>query len=373
VDCDVHPAPASDEELRSFLPEPWRSRNIPDLVFSRGATPAFRMPPVRWWGDDKVPAGGGTPGSDPQLMDAQLLRDDGVDIAILIPLILPPPNDMVNPEYEGAVCAALNEWQDQLWLKRYNAHGRYRGTIVLPSDSALAVQEIEKWAGNTNFVQVMPGSTRGRPLALYEAAARHGLPLAFHGGGMGARSSLVANSYYIEQHTRLPLSGLNNIAHFVFDGVFERVPNLKVVLVETGFAWVAPLIWRMDRHWEALRSEVPWVRRRPSEYVQDHIRLTSQPIEEPAEPEHFELLFNMIGGERLLLFSSDYPHWDYDNPKAALKRVPAARREAVMAGNALDLYKTLPRLVDPLPPMAMPTQAAPASRQAMTQATSYSD
>jgi len=105
----------------------------------------------------------------------------------------------------------------------------------------------------------------------------------------------------------------------------------------------------MDRHWEALRSEVPWVKRRPSAYVNERVRFTTQPCEEPPDPKHFEMILDLIGGYELMLFSSDYPHWDYDDPKWTLARIPAAHREAVKKGNALGFYNTLPEIVDALP------------------------
>ena len=39
--------------------------------------------------------------------------------------------------------------------------------------------------------------------------------------------------------------------------------------------------WRMDKHWERMRSETPHVTRPPSEYVREHVWFTTQPIEEP--------------------------------------------------------------------------------------------
>ena len=45
------------------------------------------------------------------------------------------------------------------------------------------------------------------------------------------------------------------VISLIYEGVFERFPTLKIVLIEGGFAWLAPLMWRMDRAWEAMRDE----------------------------------------------------------------------------------------------------------------------
>ena len=91
-------------------------------------------------------------------------------------------------------------------------------------------------------------------------------------------------------------------------------------------------------YWKALRSEVPWVRRPPSEYVADHVRVATQPIERPDDDAHLLQVMEMMDAGRLLLFSTDYPHWDFDSPTRAFPKLPHDLREAIFSTNARELY-----------------------------------
>jgi uncharacterized protein len=99
----------------------------------------------------------------------------------------------------------------------------------------------------------------------------------------------------------------------VFEGVLERHPELRLVCVEGGFSWVAPLLWRLDNEWAALKSQVPRVKRRPSETIREQVRFTTQPLDEPESSRTLVQLLEWMGADRMLMFSSDYPHHDYDD------------------------------------------------------------
>jgi predicted TIM-barrel fold metal-dependent hydrolase len=75
------------------------------------------------------------------------------------------------------------------------------------------------------------------------------------------------------------------------------------------------------------------------EYVRDHFRWASQPIEESARPEQIAKLLDDADAADLLLFSSDYPHYDYDHPERALPRSLDARtRRRILVENAREFY-----------------------------------
>ena len=90
--------------------------------------------------------------------------------------------------------------------------------------------------------------------------------------------------------------------------------------------------------YRALRRELPWLKRLPSETIRDHVRFTTQPLEQAPEPEQLVDVLQAVGGEDLLLFSTDYPHWDWDDPKHVLNRLPPEWRDRVMHQNAAAFY-----------------------------------
>jgi predicted TIM-barrel fold metal-dependent hydrolase len=50
-------------------------------------------------------------------------------------------------------------------------------------------------------------------------------------------------------------------------------------------------------------------------------------------------MLDMFDVGRMLMFSSDYPHWDGDTPDFAARPFPAALRRRVMSETARELYK----------------------------------
>ena len=121
----------------------------------------------------------------------------------------------------------------------------------------------------------------------------------------------------------------------VFEGVFERFPTLRVVLIEGGFALAAVADVADGQHWQRLRDEVPHLKRPPSEYVREHFWVTTQPIEEPHRRRDLLAVFEQLGGTDRLMFSTDYPHWDFDDPRRAFRvKLPAEARAADHRGNA---------------------------------------
>jgi uncharacterized protein len=346
IDCDVHNAVPSDAALRPYLPSRWRS--YMDLVGSRTYSPyvkGFPYPKVSPGGGSRLdawPPSGALPGSDLDFMRQQLLDPYGIRVAILNCLYRAA--EQRNEEYGAALARAVNEWQVEHWLE---PEPRLRASITVAYETPdLAAQEIRRAAQHPGFVQVLLFPRTKEPLGkrrywpLYEAAVAAGLPIGIHFASTTAAPTTAAGwpSYYIEDHTVMSMAFQAQLTSLVVEGVFERFPTLRIVLVEGGFAWLPPLMWRLDDLYHRMRDEVPHLRRLPSEYVREHVRVTTQPIEEPEYPPDMLDLIDQVG-TRTLMFSTDYPHWDFDNPHRAFQvRLPAALRERIMHENAREFY-----------------------------------
>ena len=359
IDCDVHPhLPKGLSTLGPYLPREWRRRLLgsvsetgwaTEVYASRLALPKNDMyiNPVGSMRRDASPEDGSVPGSDPDLVVRQLLDGCGVDRAVLMGGNVFGLGALADPDTAAVIAGAYNRWLCEVWLEHDR---RFRGALVVaPQDPELAAAEIEAMADRPGIVQIflplmntLMGERHYYPI--YAAAERHGLPVSLHPNSVDAiytRAAPLAGgvpTYYVEWHAALTQIFQANVISLACHGVFERFPKLMVVVAEGGVAWLPDVMWRLDKNWEALRDEVPWVKRLPSDYIVEHVRFTTQPFLEPRKPGHLIAMLDIVQAERTLLFSSDYPHWDFDDPMNTLRRVPEAMRERIRGGNARELY-----------------------------------
>jgi len=145
-------------------------------------------------------------------------------------------------------------------------------------------------------------------------------------------------SFYIEEVSEHATSCQSLVNSLVIEGVLERFPKLRIILIECGFGWLPSVAWRLDKHWPMLKSELPAMKRLPSQQILDQIWVSTQPIEEPPRPGHLLDCMSWIGWDKIL-YASDYPHWDFDDPRTAIPSViPEDKRAAIYGGNARKLY-----------------------------------
>lgn len=132
----------------------------------------------------------------------------------------------------------------------------------------------------------------------------------------------------------------SQVISLIVEGVFDKFPELRVALIESGVTWLPSLMWRLDKEWKGLRREVPWVKRLPSQYIRDHIRLTTQPLDAPPDLQHVQQIIEQLGSDELLMFATDYPHWHFDAPGEAFPAgLPASLERKIKFENARAFYR----------------------------------
>jgi predicted TIM-barrel fold metal-dependent hydrolase len=342
VDCDVHGCTNSVADLLPYLPDVWQH-----YVRESG----YKGPAGSWYPkvkpmaarDDAHPPSGRIPGSDLAFLQEQHLDHWGIDRAVVTPLY--PADYMPNVDFGAALCTAHNDYMIEKW---YEADARLYGSIVVPwRDAELAIREIERIGDHPKVKQILLFACTGQLYGerhfhpIWQAAERHGLVIGIHWGGTEpTRAAGAMPTYYLEHHVNLAQAAMAHIVSFVCQGVFTKCPNLRVAIIEAGIAWVPSLMWRLDKDWRGCRMEVPWVKEPPSEYIKRHIRFTTQPIEEPENPQHLLQTIEHMGSDRMLMFATDYPHWDFDSPAKALPRqLPEPLRQRIRSLNAIEFYE----------------------------------
>jgi uncharacterized protein len=122
------------------------------------------------------------------------------------------------------------------------------------------------------------------------------MPVSDHlGGGENIRSK---DFLAIHHSPELFLGAL------IYDGIFDRFPNLRGGSIEQGAGWVVSWMRHLDYGQRAFRrTEEPLQRLEhlPSDYVRKHLKFT--PF--PGEPVGWMI---EEGGAELFMFSTDYPH-----------------------------------------------------------------
>jgi hypothetical protein len=292
---------------------------------------------------DAWPPSGAPPASEVGFMREQLLDAYGIEYGVLTPML--GAGEHLDLEAGAALATAINDWQIAEWLE---PEPRLRASInIAYEDGELAAREIHRLGDDPRFVQALMLVRTAEPLGrrrywpIFEAAVEHDLPLGVHFGGWsrGPITGTGFPSYYIEDTVGMATAFQEQLTSLVCEGVFERFPSLRIVLIEGGLAWVAPLMWRLDRAWSLLRAQAPRLTRLPSELIREHVWLTTQPIDEPPSAADFDAMLEQMGMDGHIMFATDYPHWDFDAPGPALPSVlPADLRRKILWDNARDFY-----------------------------------
>jgi len=160
---------------------------------------------------------------------------------------------------------------------------------------------------------------------------KNGLPPVpdFHGGD---------DNFTSVSYMPIPEAAMQTLATLIFDGVFDRFPNLKWGAIELGASWLPGWMRSLDSAAHAfMRNEerLQNLSAKPSEIVRRQLRVAPYPHEDAGW-----IIAN--AGEEVCMFSSDYPHVEGGrNPlkrfDESLKGTSARGVERFYSENFIDL------------------------------------
>jgi len=343
IDADVHAVVPSVEALRPYLGPHW-NEYVDETGFTEPPWMASVYPPgaaitvdPRWRDPDAAPAGTTLEGLRRTVLDPL-----GVDAAILN--CYWGVERLRHPDFSAAIARAINDWLIAEWLDRDE---RLRASLVVPAFvPAEAAAEVDRVGGHPGFVQVFLPVRTTRPYGnrtwhpLFEALVRNDLVAGVHYGGTAdAAGPTGLESWFLEEYVAgLPSAFQAQLTSMVSEGLFQKFPELRVSFLESGFSWVGPTLWRMDREWPSLRRDVPWLTEEPSKIVGRHVKFSGQPIDAGPAAD-FANSLGWFDAADMLMFASDYPHGHELDVGHLLAALPAADHAKVMAENARSHYR----------------------------------
>jgi uncharacterized protein len=286
------------------------------------------------------------PGSYDPVARVREMDEDGVDAELIFGSNYPSMYVATceDPDLHHEMTRAYNDFMSEFCS---HAPDRLGGTALLPNLGVEGcLREIQRVLEMPGFVAFLlkrypSGGLSIQPEddAVWEAIEASGRPVTIHVGlvtGMLGRQraeSLPGTGHFYDAPTRM--------LQFIFSGVLDRFPRLRVPFIEVDCGWIPYFEQQADdnfmRHRKATLRDAK-LTRRPSEYMREFfpVAFVTDPV--GVENRH------RIGVQRML-WSSDYPHITTDWPyswktiNATFHDVPEDERHAILAGNAQALFK----------------------------------
>lgn len=362
--------PVTDEMREAFVVdidfhfEPAMEKLIP-YVNHKGAERTLSLdedfpPTTRYWASSyATPYGDNGRQTHGVAETGQDVIDVKENLALDMPILTPGYNtlpDVQNVVLKNEIVRAYNTYV----LEEVSpADENIKVLPALPQwDPEQSVEEIKMWSDNDDVVGMYGFfghyNLLGNPEydKVFDALVENDLPLALHGGGTGnwPQKDLIGNSLrtWTEMYGLVhPVRAMMMVGNMIMTGVFDKYPDLEVVMIEGGLNWVPFLKMRMDEVYQDHPEDIQltervtdlgqeYLQKTPSEYIDEHFSFSSQPIDIPKKPKNFEAMLDMTNADNSLMFASDYPHYTLELANWAFESnvIDEEMRENILHKNA---------------------------------------
>ena len=267
----------------------------------------------------------------------------GIDYQVIFPTPMLALGLHPRADLEISLSFAYNRW---LTSEILPGDDRLKALIYLPMcDGDAALRTVEEFGDKPGVAGFNITSLRYRPvhhnhnMKVYAAIQERGMPLGFHAGPTWEDQWMSQLDRFIGIHAlSFVLCNMVHLTNWVIHGLSERFPNLPVIWIESGLAWIPFMMQRLDNEYLMRSSEAPALTKLPSEYMKE-MYYTSQPMERH-DLKLLQSTMEAMNAETQLLYASDWPHWDFDAPSTIwdLPFLDEESKRNILGGNANRLF-----------------------------------
>ena len=253
----------------------------------------------------------------------------------------------------AALCRAYNNWAHDFTSA---SGGRVKFAAVVPGgdieETVIEARRAVDKLGAVTFMAPHPptGKEWDQPDydPLWELAVELDFPLSLHGTGSRSGDPPLTTRYEnrgsfyeaIYHAMDFPLENMVALAHFVFSGLLDRYPTLKISVLESNCGWMPFWLNRLEKCSEGRQSLTFYtdpLKASPEEYFRRQCFVACD-VDEPG----ISFAIDQLGDERIV-FNTDYPHFDAPNPPDVLPTMLAQpisqeSMRKILWGNSVGLY-----------------------------------
>ena len=270
-------------------------------------------------------------------------------------------------ELGAAMCRAYNNWcrdycdADPKRLK-FVAVLPGSDTDAMLAEARRAVEELGAVSVRNPFLPVDRWLHEPEYDALWGLACELDFPISVHGeyrqrrfhpfaggnrGNVDDRDMQQLALRGLDHALGFPCDNMATMGHFIFTGILDRFPKLRLGILESNVGWVPFWLGRMDEHTHGRNSVMGNAVERlpmlPSEYFKRQITVTCD-----SDESALSYAVDHLGGDNIA-WNTDYPHPDAPRPEKALpdfdaQPIPDEAKAKILWDNAVTLFG--PRILD---------------------------
>ncbi|HPF45836.1 MAG: amidohydrolase family protein [Alphaproteobacteria bacterium] len=260
----------------------------------------------------------------------------GVDMAVVS---MPPPGVLWGSSDESLEAAVMTN--NEFAKAQIDFPEHIRWMAVLPWEHPeLAVEELKRACDLGAVAAIVHGSINGRHLIdpffapVWQELDNRSLPVLVHPTFPIGTELMELDRYALIASTGFMIDTTLCISKMIFDGFFDRYPNLKIIASHAG-ATLPYLAGRFDRVFDTTARAKVKISKHPSEYLK-HIYYDSVTYAQ----ESLELCVH-VGGEDHVLYGSDYPFnlGDMAGCLSRVNKLPEKTKHKIRSENAQRIFK----------------------------------